>query len=317
MADYFSRLASTTGLRVGPGAASALDTAALTRSAYSLPAQGGAERHAPPHVEQMTLVEPPPGTPPGDDTSPAERGSPSDASRAHVGPSSALGENFAGSPARTPPAARTFVEEGSPQRERETPPPTFAGTPHPSPFEESRLEFAPLAHVPLPREETYAPSSGTPGTAPLAESRETDAARGDAFTQAREPPGVLEEGPWGEPAPEPPDSPARADVRHAYLQEVVEWVNTPADAADADVLTSAAPAPGESRQTAATRARTDVAREPEVQDFSLSIGSISIVIEEPPKRPLATARAPAPERAPSTPSAGETSRLRRRYVRSL
>jgi hypothetical protein len=57
------------------------------------------------------------------------------------------------------------------------------------------------------------------------------------------------------------------------------------------------------------------AREPEVQDFTLSIGSIRVVIEEPREHAVPQ-QAPPPPRAeaPSRTASGDSSRLSRHYI---
>jgi hypothetical protein len=320
VSSYFSRLANTTGLRVGADAVRAVGSAAPA------PAPAGGEMPAPPHVEQVTLVAPPPATPAGDTASSAGSGLPLGLVRER-GPSSVQGEGFDSRHARAPLAARTVGEEGPTRQEHATLPPTFVETPRPALFEEARLEFVPRASVPSPREETRTSRRGEHESSPRAQPSEESAARGDAFTQALAPLGVRAEArePAYAPRPlaQPPDSPAQADVRHAYLREVVEWINAPTNAAQGDAaladdhLTSTELAQGDSGRTAATRARADAARELEVQDFSLSIGSISVVIEEPPKQTHTTASVQSPEPGRGAASPVETSRLRRHYVRGL
>jgi hypothetical protein len=309
MTNYFSRLANTTGLRVGADAARPAGGAPATQTADTPLAQTVGEGRVPPPFEQTTYGEPPPVTPSGDTAAPADGG-------LQFGPTSVQGESFAGRHAHAAPAARPAGGEGSRQPERATPPPPFVAKPRPAPFEESRFEFVPRAPVPTPSGETHRPSRGGHGSSLLGESPEESVARGDALTRALAPLGLLAETPQPARATPssagPPESPAQADVRNAYLREVVEWINAPTDE-----MTGTDLARDKSSRADATGARTDAGREPEVQDFSLSIGSISIVVEEPPKQTEVTARAQSPERGRGTSSPVETSRLRRHYIRGL
>ena len=113
-------------------------------------------------------------------------------------------------------------------------------------------------------------------------------------------------------------------IVHNYLKEVRAWVAaTPAiDEIEleqsnwAEVQHSREALAREQETDVASFSQRDVTQEPAVQDLNLSIGSISIVIEEPKKD--APAPAPAPQRAEIAParSASESTNLSRYYLRS-
>jgi hypothetical protein len=141
------------------------------------------------------------------------------------------------------------------------------------------------------------------------------------------------------------DAPDPAEFRRTYLREVVEWLSAPPPAQsgddDAPAQEERAPrvegvadeahavtaveivrerdaAPAARARDATERAREAAERAPEVEDFTLSIGSIQVVIEEPQGRVSAQpAPPPQPARAGRASDGGDdaVARLRRHYVR--
>jgi|GEM_PF-3876280 len=119
-----------------------------------------------------------------------------------------------------------------------------------------------------------------------------------------------------------------ATVQH-YLKEVMEWISAPPEIDESELeqthRTKILRAPEsennfalEHERDAAAVARPAHAREPEVQDLNLSIGTISIVIEEP--KAAAAPALPAPvQRAESShaPARRESPSLSRYYLRSF
>lgn len=121
----------------------------------------------------------------------------------------------------------------------------------------------------------------------------------------------------------------KASVQH-YLKEVLEWVAAPAlaDKNEPDERRASFPARAEDfessqghkkYETEVVEARQQArAREPEVHDLNLSIGTISIVIEEPQAAAGLPSLPPAPAQntAPS-PARSETTSLSRYYLRNF
>jgi hypothetical protein len=120
-----------------------------------------------------------------------------------------------------------------------------------------------------------------------------------------------------------------ADARRAYMREIVDWISAPPSAQTDDEEERARARPGE-RETDEARAAAVVeivnerdaasaARGPEVDDFTLSIGSIHVVVEEPPGQTGArpAPQSPAPAQGGRTSDGGDdaVSRLRRHYIR--
>lgn len=202
---------------------------------------------------------------------------------------------------------------------------------------------APPTHgEPSPRQTRSVQESPPPQPARPTEMTAADPAREDAgreglialelseVVQLPEPPApTLDAEPAASPA-------AQAEARRAYLREVVEWITGPTDPApelDSSISIGAVesesfgPAESKARESKASRPaavvlreRAEASSELEVQDFSLSIGSISIVVEDAPK-PAPAAAPPAPAHRPESderrPAPVETSRLRRHYIRGL
>ncbi len=114
------------------------------------------------------------------------------------------------------------------------------------------------------------------------------------------------------------ESPAAAEARRAYMREIVEWIAAP-PAARAEG--------GEESRAAEERAAARVREQPSVRvadeassgltvdDLTLSIGSIHVVVEEPQGQPQARPEAPASSARAGEASEGEGSRLRRHYIR--
>ncbi len=110
-----------------------------------------------------------------------------------------------------------------------------------------------------------------------------------------------------------------------YLKEVLEWVAAPPSIDESDFeqprrMDARLPENDfalDDETEAAAIARHDSAREPEVQDLNLSIGTISIVIEDPQREtPALPAPAPRVESAPTRATTEPTS-LSRYYLRSF
>lgn len=103
---------------------------------------------------------------------------------------------------------------------------------------------------------------------------------------------------------------SRAEVYQTYLREVRKWVAEDAPATLDEVVSRE-----RSRVAAAEEAfATAREREPVTQDFNLSIGTISIVVEEPAAQTIVQATPPArAERAPAPRGAAHSSG--RNYLR--
>jgi hypothetical protein len=122
--------------------------------------------------------------------------------------------------------------------------------------------------------------------------------------------------------PEDLTSLKRAETLGAYLREVREWVaSPPAEIEDEGNVFSNRSEPnawGEPERVVAIDERgARSTHEVETQDFHLSIGTISVVIEEPQdKAVVQTIQAPSPRSQSKTAgrAAGETSRLNRHYI---
>ena len=344
MTNYFSRLARTTGLHIG--------AAPAPRAA---PRHEATPAEPPPHVEELTFVDQEPAPSPAA-AAPAARSvyegpppenEPAQEESAAVR-ASALEESHAVARVEPPAGPSVFADERPEPGERaaDSGPPAF--------FEESRVEFVSreedvrATRPPAARERTVPPTAAPPAPVEPSPSHTrsgqessqparsielitADYTREDAGREGLEPLEVSEVvRPPDVPAPAagalPAASPAaQADARRAYLREVVEWITGPADAArelDGDSAAEPESSPASVWTTSQTtpapaRERTEAAHELEVQDFSLSIGSISIVVEGEPRQTPAPAPARRPEPEPSRPAPVETSRLRRHYIRGL
>ena len=110
-----------------------------------------------------------------------------------------------------------------------------------------------------------------------------------------------------------------------YLKEVRAWVSaTPAmDGRDVEQNNWSEVQQGnrtkfalEQEENLASFPRRDDTREPEVQDLNLSIGSISIVVEEPRKDVVAPPPAPRKAEISPTRTGSESTSLSRYYLRS-
>ncbi len=344
MTNYFSRLARTTGLHFG-----AAPTPRAAPEHEATPARtplAGPADAPPPHVEEWTFVESEPA-PAAHDKDPTQANAP--AHESALSQSSIQEENHVGARVLPPAEQSVFADERPLPGERaaDSRPPAF--------FEKSRVELVSQeeehsSRTAAPRERTgahegeppapVAPSlshtsseqeSLSPPARPMEEMLVADVSREDAGRGLLE---TLEAAEAAPPSPEAPALPARAepaaspaaqaDSRRAYLREVVEWITSPADAArelDGEgEMENPGPLQSKTSQPAAVvlqRERVEAARELEVQDFSLSIGSISIVVEDAPRPAPAPAPAHRPEPEQRQPAPVETSRLRRRYIRGL
>ncbi len=119
-----------------------------------------------------------------------------------------------------------------------------------------------------------------------------------------------------------------ATVEH-YLKEVMEWISAPPEIDESEIeqthRTKILRAPEsensfalEHERDAASVARQAHAREPEVQDLNLSIGTISIVIEESKATTTPALPAPAPRNESAhAPARNESPSLSRYYLRSF
>lgn len=114
------------------------------------------------------------------------------------------------------------------------------------------------------------------------------------------------------------ESPVAAEARRAYMREIVEWISAPSAARAEDLEEARA-----TEQRAAARVREQpsvrVAEEASgglaVDELTLSIGSIHVVVEEPQGQPPARPEAPASAARASDAFEGEGSSLRRHYIR--
>ncbi|HYN86366.1 MAG TPA: hypothetical protein VER32_14045 [Pyrinomonadaceae bacterium] len=107
------------------------------------------------------------------------------------------------------------------------------------------------------------------------------------------------------------DSSDAGSARRNYMREIVEWISAPSSAR-ADGQES------NGRAESSALARAESMRGPEVDDVTLSIGSIHVVVEEPPAQAQARPAASPPTAASSPARADggdEGSRLRRHYIR--
>ena len=131
-----------------------------------------------------------------------------------------------------------------------------------------------------------------------------------------------------------PSSPDPAGPHRAYLREVVEWISAPPPArtddeeervrarrgaGEADGSRAAATVEIVNERKAASAARAEAERGPEVDDFTLTIGSIHVVVEEPQGQVNAQPAPQSPASAQGARAAGGdgdgVSRLRRHYIR--
>jgi hypothetical protein len=121
------------------------------------------------------------------------------------------------------------------------------------------------------------------------------------------------------------------EARPAFLREIIEWISAPPTARAEDggaregvgyvERARGQAGAGVSDEAEHARVRAEAERGPEVDDFTLSIGSIHVVVEEPagqsriqPAPPAPSAASPSRGRG-SGASDGGGSRLRRHYIR--
>ena len=340
MTNYFSRLARTTGLHFGAAPAPRAAPERETTPAHTpLDAAAGEQ---PPHVEELRFVEAEPAPAPPSEPPPRDDPTPLNA------PAQALAREESHAGARVLPHAEPsdFVDERlkSVERAADTRPPAF--------IEESRVELvsqeehaprpsvtrerastqadAPPTHVETSLRQTRSVEESSPPARPV-EPAAPEPAREDAGRERVEALEISEvvrlpDEPTAQAEPAASHA-AQAEARRAYLREVVEWITGPADpvrefdGSSAVELESSGPAESKAGRPATVvlqRERAEASRELEVQDFSLSIGSISIVVEDAPQPAPAAAPAQRPQSDERRdPAPVETSRLRRHYIRGL
>ena len=123
------------------------------------------------------------------------------------------------------------------------------------------------------------------------------------------------------------EKPLQQDRRQIFqnqLKEVMAWINSPPDEVEQSPETfevteiqQTSNAFASEREQGRSPERSITPSEPQVQDLSLSIGTISIVVEEPKQdHPVSLTPPPATHTSPQ-PVAPEPTRLSRYYLRNL
>jgi hypothetical protein len=129
-----------------------------------------------------------------------------------------------------------------------------------------------------------------------------------------------------EPSPTNEEKPLQNDRRQLFqnhLKEVIAWITSPPEEVDHPLQAFDAPEVQQTtsnvfiREQERSSRQAITPREPQVQDLSLSIGTISIVVEEPKQdHPVSLTPPPSTQTSPQ-PVAPEPTRLSRYYLRNL
>lgn len=336
MKGYFSQLAQHTGLSFEHADATAASNLDATPAA--LAQQPGSEPPAPLHVEEITFSVPAAPAPPETSVDGLE--------------GLRIDESKTISTQDEAQSGQTESSDDKHSTSSSQMPPTLIETPRESAFEESSIQFTKTESSTREASEQYVEKQTHTNSErsvhfsdePLDEALESGPKEklegveivtrrfvGRDETRAGNKPatrleGVGRESNAGEPSDAMLDARMEREVFvHNYLKEVRAWVaatplieeeeykqqresKTPREGSDALMLEHEAEASSVSQDARAA--------ELEVQDLNLSIGSISIVIEEP-KQSVAASLAPPP-RVESVPAraASEPTRLSRYYLRN-
>ena len=295
MSDYFSQLARHSGLGAPSGprtersASPALPMTEISETAAAAPLAKFADKAAPQTTANISETDAPPAqaraqTPPANPPTPAPE---------------PLKQIF--------PATASLVETTIPSAAPETD----------APFETASIKVTeqprPVAPESLAAQETM-PSPKVSRPAPLAEEKREIVAKTIAAPVAVDAPKPLGEenyfgktsGMLARPAAD------QAEIQRVFLQEVRAWVAAPPELVTAEQTSEAAPQSAPAPLPTILKPREEAAAEPfrkvsvptptlAEQEFSVTIGNISVVVEQPPPAPTAPpARpAPAPERGPA------------------
>lgn len=299
MTGYFSQLARHTGLGFEPGATMTAGSAAAELPVAVQPPQSAPP--APPHIEEIVFTAPAPG---------AVEGS----SEGLVSSVGADGDDHPRSAAAT---AKRWIDV-SPDPESGTGNPRGRSAEEQSPAGEPRVvqldEWATAERQPGPQE----PIEITRESIEMVESRpEVKDPDPPQPTRVREPADAVRD-----------EHLEREVIVHSYLEEVRAWVAAPPEPDQRELgqreleqrRVAQRPPAGRSDvfalepEAEATVPRSGRPEALEVQNLNLSIGTISIVIEEP--KQTAPAALPAPPRADRPPErlASEPTRLSRYYL---
>jgi hypothetical protein len=341
MKGYFKQLAHQTGLSFESGQRSAMSSP-RTQPTSAAPQTSSRAKISPLHVEEVTYVAQPPTTaraiPDRVDKDAAPKGS---TVNKHSEVKTFTEASETHRPQSSPePLPHTTIEIGPQTFSAEAPLPD---TGHQSSLADS-AEKEIRASVPEAAEvfdESFS-SAQAAGPQEFSEGREIfQTTFAETSQQSSEPSDVQTESslkqqkseqlPLHETEAEPGSALEQTEtstVQH-YLKEVMEWISAPPEIDESELeqthRTKLPRVPEsensfalEHERDAAAVARQTQAREPEVQDLNLSIGTISIVIEEPKAATTPALPAPAPRAESShAPARNESSSLSRYYLRSF